>query len=109
MKLATVIASLERRLAVTFEEYKKEHPGTHLTQSSPEFNEIGKTKSGKSIYSHFEHPEHEKFDFQDHLDAAKAHMTEGKHMDREHHHHEAKKHTQAAEKQILEGLTLAGE
>ena len=34
---------------------------------------IGKTKSGKHIYRHFNHPEHKNFTSQDHADAASLH------------------------------------
>ena len=99
------IAELEHRLALTFEEYKEKHPGTH--KSPADF--MAKTKSGKPIYTHFDHPGHNNFNFNDHIDASNAHMEEAKHEDKGHHHQQAKHHTQEAEKQILSELTLAGE
>lgn len=109
MKLGPTIARLERKLAITYQEYKREHPGTHKEPSDPLFNDIGKTESGKTVYNHFEHPEHTQFNFKDHLDAAKVHMDEAKASgDKEHHLSQAKQHTNAADKQIMEGLDVAG-
>jgi hypothetical protein len=46
---------------------------------------IGKTKSGKDVYNHFDHESHENFTKQDHLDASDLHQARyDKYMERSH-------------------------
>lgn len=97
-RIEGAIIALERKLASLPETVSE--PSTHV---------IGKTKSGKDIHSHYSHPEHGKFNWQDHNDAAVAHIKAVKDEgNKDHHVEQARKHHQKAEHLFKEDMDKMG-